>query len=106
MERDTILNRGNDPESFRPGYDTTGFRISLVELLAISAECRMLSDLHTLDYIQRINLASHLETLPARDEDLFDWNDALDYLADAPPELTAANAKVKLIAYLRASAKS
>ena len=41
-----------------------------------------------------------LAEIPAEAADLRTWNDALDYLAQAPPEQTAETARARLIAVL------
>ena len=41
-----------------------------------------------------------LAEIPAEAADLRTWNDALDYLAQAPPEQTAETARARLIAAL------
>lgn len=54
--------------------------MSLVDTCAITVGCQYASDLKHLSKEQRHFLAARLKTLEAREEDLFDWNDALDYL--------------------------
>lgn len=71
--------------------------LSLLELASIQMKCEYLSDLSFLDDGQRALLAQKLERLTAEPEDLHDWNDALEYLAQAPPEQTAQAAKGRLI---------
>ena len=70
---------------------------SLLDLLAIQMGCMYLSDLRFLSSEQRRYLAQKLDRLTPREEDIQDWNDALDYLTGAPPESTAQAAKVKLV---------
>ena len=74
---------------------------SLLDLLAIQMKCECLSDLRLLNPGQRKYLAQKLDQLIPREEDLWDWNDALVYLIDTKPEDTAAAAKEKLIDFLR-----
>ena len=66
---------------------------SLLDLLAIQMKCEYLSDLRFLTQEQR----QKLDRLTPREEDIRDWNDALDYLTGAPPESTAQAAKAKLV---------
>lgn len=73
---------------------------SLLDLLSIQMECEYLSDLRFLSQEQRRYLAHKLECLTPRDEDIREWNDALTYLTDAPPETTARAAKERLVALL------
>lgn len=75
---------------------------SLIDRLAARLHCVSVSDLRYLDHTQRTLLLHELRNIPAKDDDLFDWNDALDYLVDAPPEKTSAAAKERLIALLSA----
>ena len=69
---------------------------SLLDLLSIQMGCMYLSDLRFLSPEQRRYLARRLELLTPREEDVREWNDALDYLAEAPPEDTARAAKERL----------
>ena len=70
---------------------------SLLDLLSIQMCCMYLSDLRFLSPEQRRYLARRLELLTPREEDVREWNDALDYLAEAPPEDTARAAKERLV---------
>lgn len=70
---------------------------SLLDLLSIQMGCMYLSDLRFLSSEQRRYLARRLELLTPREEDVREWNDALDYLAEAPPEDTARAAKERLV---------
>ena len=70
---------------------------SLLDLLAIQMECEYLYELQSLSPEQRQYLAHKLECLTPREEDVWEWNDALNYLTGAPPERTAQAAKAKLV---------
>lgn len=70
---------------------------SLLDLIAIQMGCTCLSDLRFLTGIQRMRLAHKLEPLTPREEDLNQWNDALVYLTNVPPETSARMAKKRLI---------
>jgi len=74
--------------------------LSLLDLLSLQMNCTYLSDLRGLDDGLRAMMSRRLEQLPARAEELHDWNDALEYLTGAPPEETAQAAKERLIALL------
>lgn len=74
--------------------------ISLLDLLTLQMNCAYLSDLRSLNDGQRALLAHRLERLEAKTEDLWDWNDALEYLTGTSPERTAQAAKERLIALL------
>lgn len=76
---------------------------SLLDLLAIQMGCTYLSDLKFLTEAQRVHLAHKLEPLTPREEDLDQWNDALDYLTGAPPETNASMAKDRLLQLLSES---
>ena len=76
--------------------------IPLVELLALRAGCRHLSDLHCMDTVQRHVLLRALGRLPAQDAELSEWNVALNYLLKLPPELTPEEARNRLIQSLSA----
>ena len=73
---------------------------SLLDLIAIQMNCTYLSDLKFLTGAQRTTLAHKLESLTPREEDLAQWNDALAYLTNAPPETSAHGAKARLIQFL------
>lgn len=70
---------------------------SLLDLLAIQMGCMYLSDLRFLSLEQRRYLAQRLDRLTPRQDDVREWNDALDYLTGAPPEDTAQAAKERLV---------
>ena len=74
--------------------------LPLPEFLQYQAGCTYLSDLRYLGGWQRARLARALAEIPAEAADLRTWNDALDYLAQAPPEQTAETARARLIAAL------
>lgn len=70
---------------------------SLLDLLSIQMGCMYLSDLRFLSPEQSQYLSQRLERLTPRQDDVREWNDALDYLTGAPPEKTAQAAKVRLV---------
>lgn len=74
--------------------------LPLLEFLAYKAGCAYLSDLPHASGWQRVRLAHALERVPAEAAVLREWNDALDYLAQAPPEETAQAARERLIQLL------
>lgn len=73
---------------------------SLLDLLVIQMKCEYLSDLRFLSQEQLRYLAQKLEQLTPREEDIWEWNDALDYLTGAPPEATALAVKERLLKIL------
>ncbi len=75
-------------------------KLSLVDMLARELGCQYLSDLSFLEDAQRTYLARIIQDTPAASATLFEWNDALAYLAEAPPEQDAAAAKRKLLSTL------
>lgn len=74
--------------------------LPLLEYLSHRAGCAYLSDLKYINGWQRARLARVLEEIPAWSADLRTWNDALDYLAQAPPEQAAEDARALLITKL------
>lgn len=70
---------------------------SLLDLLAIQMKCDYLSDLRFLTQGQRQYLAQKLDRLTPREEDIRDWNDALQYLTKSAPKKTAQDAQRTLI---------
>ena len=75
--------------------------LPLLEFLQYKAGCTYLSDLKSISGWQRTRLARVLEQIPAEAADLRTWNDALNYLAQAPPAAIAEAARERLIAALR-----
>lgn len=73
---------------------------SLLELMSTQMGCTYLSDLRFLSPAQSQHLAWEVERLVPQEEDVRDWNDALDYLTGAPPEETASAAKEQLVSLL------
>ena len=63
----------------------------------MQAECPYLSDLKRLDGLQRARLVRALERVPPEAAGLGEWNDALAYLAQCPPQETAEAARKRLI---------
>lgn len=76
-------------------------KMSLLDFLAYEMKCEYLSDLRALSAGQKEKLANVIESIQSSDEDLHDWNDALEYLTGAQVKGTAAEAKVALIHALR-----
>ena len=74
--------------------------LPLLEYLSHRAGCAYLSDLKYINGWQRARLARVLEEIPAGAADLRTWNDALDYLAQAPPEQAAEDTRALLITKL------
>lgn len=76
-------------------------RMSLLDLMAVQVQCEYLSDLRYLDDYKRSMLAQKLRVIPAEDEDIDDWNDALSYLTgDFQPMDHAEQAKEMLLEVL------
>lgn len=71
--------------------------LSLLDLLYMQMGCTYLSDLRDLNAPQRKDLVRRVDRIPAKEEDLKDWNDALAYLTQSSPEQTAQAAKERLI---------
>lgn len=82
--------------------ERTGFPLPLLEFLAYRAGCVYLSDLHNASSWQKARLVRELEGMPAEAVTLCEWNDALAYLAQAPPEGTAEAARKRLLCALSA----
>ena len=73
---------------------------SLLDAMAIQSRREYLSDLKYLQDWELIRLGRTLEKAPAKAAALFEWNDALAYLAGAPPEQTQEAARERLISVL------
>lgn len=76
------------------------FKMDLLDVLTIRADCDYLSDLKHLNCWQKMRLARELEKVPADAAELKEWNDALKYLTGAQPCANAERAKTALIAGL------
>lgn len=78
--------------------------LSLLDVMSIQMGCDYLSDLRFLGNTKRAELAEKLKKLPAREPDLRDWNDALEYLTgDKQPRASTEDAKAALISGLTAT---
>ena len=73
---------------------------SLLDAMAVQARREYLSDLKYLQDWELIKLGRALEQVPANAAALSEWNDALAYLAGAPPEQTQEAARERLITFL------
>lgn len=78
-------------------------KLSLVDMLAQELGCQYLSDLSFLEDAQRTYLARIIQDTPLDAASLFEWNDALAYLVESPPEHDASSAKQKLLSSLLSS---
>lgn len=72
-------------------------KLALLESLSVQMGCMYLSDLKFLTLSQRRSLARKIACLTPKDEDIFEWNDALQYLTEGLPQETALSAKTQLI---------
>ena len=70
-------------------------------MLAESAGCSCLSDLHETNTKQRIRPVKQLEEILPDDYSPQVWNGALAYLISAPPQQTPAAARKLLIDHFR-----
>lgn len=71
--------------------------LPLLDFMAHKVGCDYLSD---LPRTSKAKLLWVLEQIPAEAAGVREWNDALEYLADQPPERTAEGAREKLISCL------
>lgn len=93
---------GNTPKS--KGRDILmKIEQSLLDHLALQMRCEYLSDLRLLSLEQRHFLAQKLAHMMPHEEDIWEWNDALTYLTNAPPAATARAAQTQLIQLLSSS---
>lgn len=74
--------------------------LPLLDYLAYKSGCEYLSDLPQVSGWRRARSRRALERVPPEAASLRDWNDALAYLAQAPPELSARAARERLMAWL------
>ena len=76
-------------------------KMSLLDFLACELKCAYLADLRASSAGQKEKLADVIESIESSDEDLHDWNDALEYLTDAQNKGTADEAKAALVRALQ-----
>ena len=74
---------------------------SLLEEMSAHIGLVYLSDLHYLSFGQRKKLAHKLQRMTPREDDMDQWNEALQYLAGLPAEDTARDAWQRLVKWLR-----
>lgn len=72
-------------------------KIALLEFMQVRMGFSYLSDLQFLSNCERMRLARVLADIPAASATLREWNDALMYLSNGPPEQTAEAARERLI---------
>ena len=80
--------------------DCTSLGLCLLDILAARMNCAYLSDLRYLTGWQRMRLVREIEKAPPGAATLFEWNDALEYLAQAPPQQTPEAARERLLTLL------
>lgn len=73
---------------------------SLLDFMGAWAECKYLSDLHHMTAIQRTLVLRRLEQVKPQDAALAEWIDALTYLTDRVPALTAEDVRQQIITAL------
>ena len=74
----------------------------LFERMAELMGCSYVSDLRYLDRKEKLRLAGIVSLIPDSDADLFQWNDALEYLTGAKVKQTdPAFAKLALVTKLK-----
>ena len=76
--------------------------LPLLDYLAREAGCMYLSDLPHAGRVECGRAFHALERVAPEAVSLHDWNDALNYLAQAPPEETAQAAREHLLSALDA----
>lgn len=74
--------------------------IPLLEVMQVRTGSFYLSDLRFLPSCERMRLAHVLADIPAASASLREWNDALMYLSNGPPEQTTEAARGRLIQWL------
>lgn len=80
--------------------------ISLLEYMQGRMGCMYLSDMHFLNAGEKLRLARNLEQIPPEAATLDEWNDALEYLADAKKAEAPDVARRQLIMYLSRGARN
>lgn len=80
--------------------------VSLLDVLALCADCDTISELRLAGSWQRAVLARCVERLEAEQAPLREWNDALSYLSGCGPQLTSEQARAELLASLAPSRRA
>ncbi|MBO1683435.1 hypothetical protein HJV15_12390 [[Clostridium] scindens] len=75
-------------------------QMSLLDALQQKACCSHLSDLRFLNRPEQARLAREIEQIPTSAASLFEWNDALAYLVNGPPQDTPEAARERLTCLL------
>lgn len=73
---------------------------SLLDFMAAWAKCGFISDLRYMNVVQRILLLRSLEKVKPEDAELAEWIDALTYLTDEIPALTAKEVRQQIMTAL------
>lgn len=76
---------------------------SLLDWMARQAGCEYLSDLRKLSGRQRMSLVTALEPITAKENEIGQWNDALDYLFRGHAQPSAAAARDAILRQLHNS---
>lgn len=80
---------------------STELTCPLLEYLAYISGSKYLSDLHYLDGTGRNRIAQALENISSESVSLWEWNDALNYLAEVGPAASPSAARELLIEQMR-----
>lgn len=72
-------------------------KLPLLDYLSFQMKCEYLSELRFLSRPGRLQLAKIINQLPLEEHSLAEWNEALCYLAEYPPEKTAQIARDRLL---------
>lgn len=92
MQKETVQRRIKMAEEKR----------DLFERMAELMGCTYVSDLRYLDRKEKLRLAGIVSLIPDSDADLFQWNDALEYLTGAKvKQPDPASAKLALVTKLK-----
>lgn len=75
-------------------------KLSLLDVLALCADCETLSELRSLGPWQRVELARRVEHIEVEAASLPEWNEALSYLTGLPARSTAEAARGELMGAL------
>ena len=76
-------------------------QMSFLEYLSYRSRSDALSELHSLNILERRRVIRAIESVPVDEIPLEEWNDALSYLVGQPPETSIPAARERLISCLK-----
>lgn len=76
-------------------------QMSFLEYLSYHSRSDALSELHSLNILERRRVIQAIESIPVDEIPLEEWNDALSYLVGQSPEMSISAPRERLISCLK-----